>query len=141
MKYSSAYPIIRTKIERNNNLIKLFKVKSSISKLEMIMHLRILKQNDVYISLIDEINAIEQKQLYEYTIERDKEIAALTYLINNTQIDIKDLEKEMENLTLKNKELIDLLKKMNSCIPDTINVTNVNDEVSLMEFEKKCNFN
>jgi hypothetical protein len=141
MKYSSAYPIIRTKIERNNNLIRLFKVKSSISKLEMIMHLRILKQNDVYISLIDEINAIEQKQLYEFTIERDVKIATLTNLINNTQINIKDLEKEMEKLTLKNKELIDLLKKMNSSIPETINVTNVNDEVSLMEFEKKCSFN
>ena len=140
MKISTAYPIVRIKIERNNALINLFELKSKVLKLEMILRLRHLQQNDQYIKLINDINVIERRQLYEYTLDRENEVKRITNLINTVEVNIKDLEKDLLDCAMKGVEIVGKIDRLSRSIPDVIYVNNLDDDEPLLEHQKSCGY-
>ena len=140
MKISTAYPIVRIKIERNNALINLFELKSKVLKLEMILRLRHLQQNDQYIKLINDINVIERRQLYEYTLDRENEVKRITNLINTVEVNVKDLEKDLLDCAMKGVEIVGKIDRLSRSIPDVIYVNNLDDDEPLLEHQKSCGY-
>lgn len=139
MKITTAYPFIKTNIERNKKLIDLFNIESSVAKLEMVAKLRVIKRNEKYIETLNEINKIEAKQLYEYSVKRAAEVAKLTEIINKRELELSDIKADILRLVEKSLEVVGVINALNASVPDMTYITNISSE-PLMEYEKKCSY-
>ena len=136
MLYTTAYHITRIKLERNENLIKLMNLESKISKLEMIIQYRRVTHNAKYVEILNKINDIERKQMYDYSIAREHEVRELTRQANDMTAEIDDIKNDI--LPLKNQfmETIMNIRTLNDSIPDNAYI--IRDKPDIPEHKKKC---
>lgn len=139
MKFTTAYHYVKTKMDRNKYLIEVFEIESKIAKLEMVIRLRLLKQNEKYVETLKNINEIESMQLYEYSLDREKEVKILTDIINNTSLSVDDIKKDIIHLSMKCAHMLSMVNILNSAIPNNISVYNYSDP-ELLEHQKSCGY-
>lgn len=137
MSFTTSHDLVRIKIKRNENLVKLLSIESKISKLEMIMLYRRVSHNTKYVKLLEEINDIERLQLYDYSLEREHQIKILTNEVNEMTTNTADLKKEILPLKTQFMETITIIQKLNNSIPDAVFVLKDN-KPPIPEHKKNC---
>lgn len=124
MSYTTAEKLVEIKIERNNEQRKIIELENEILKREMKIRYRIIECNIKKIDIIKQINAIEELQKIEYSLEREAEVTALTNEVNTLNVDINDLLEKNINDVEERKKAIRKALLLNSSIPEKTIVTN-----------------
>lgn len=129
--FTTAKDLVDIKIERNNTLIKLLEMESIILKKGILINYRWAEHNKEKVALIQQINAIEEKQREIYCSVRQSEVAALTAKVNQVSVDTESLILDIKKAQDKCKELLIKMNELNAQIPHQTIVTNykmVNDQ-------------
>lgn len=124
MSYTTAEKLVEIKIERNNEQRKIIELENEILKREMKIRYRIIECNIKKIDIIKQINAIEELQKIEYSLEREAKVTALTNEVNTLNVDINDLLEKNINDVEERKKAIRKALLLNSSIPEKTIVTN-----------------
>lgn len=135
--YTTTYQLTQIKLKRNANMVNLLNLESKIAKLEMIISYRRVIHNTQYADMLDKINEIERKQLYDYSIDRENKVKLLTDKVNEMNSNIEDIKQEIVPLKHKFLETITAINSLNSSIPDKVYVCNKKED-PLQEHQKKC---
>ena len=110
---------------------------NKISKLELVLCYRKIKNNINRIQKINEINDIERKQIYDYTFERNKIIEDMTAFLNQMDNNIADLKIERDELIKQMYIIGDRVKLINNSLPNTIFI-GPEKQIAVQEHEKRC---
>lgn len=124
MNYTSANKMVKLKLDRNKQLIRILNIESKIAKLEMVKRVRLVVFNNMYIEGLEKINTIEQNQLITYSLERENEIILITNDLNSKDIQIEDLQADILKLQKDFLQVISEINTMNASIPTHGIITN-----------------
>lgn len=138
MSINTAHDISKIKIKRNKDLLTLLEIENKIVKLEMVAKYRLIAHNMKYIEEINKIIDIERKQLYEYDIGRNNEIKSITNTINNMDVNIDDITRDIKALKPIFIKTIDNIQMLTRCIPDIILINNIKTIPIMQEHQKRC---
>lgn len=134
----TSHNLTKLKINRNKNLITMLEIENKIIKLEMVIKYRLLVHNMKYIEELNKINDIERKQLYEFDIQRHINIKELTHGINNMNISVDDVKKDIMSLKPVFLKTVDSIKTLTKCMPKTVIIHNIKTIPIMQEHEKRC---
>lgn len=121
--YTTAKELINLKLQRNKLFTELIEIENKIIKLDMIIKYRALKFNVDRIKMIQQINEIENRQLKEYSLDREAEVNKLIESISKP-CDIESIKKEINDLRAEYASHLLKIEEINIKIPQRGVVTN-----------------
>lgn len=124
MHFTTANTMVKLKLRRNEQIINLLNIETKIAKLEMLMRYRLVTHNTTYVTRLQEINDIERQQLNIYDLSREHNIKVLTTNLNNFDIELDTLKKDILDLKYKFIDILALVNDINSTIPEGGIITN-----------------
>jgi hypothetical protein len=123
VRTTTASEMVRTKIERNNVTKQLLKTQISAIAVNLKSLAAATKTFRTQIRLIDAINAVEELQLSEYSLEREAVVNQTTYDIHELANEHKAMEmdarKAMEAINKKIVGLYVEMQRLSDKIPPT----------------------
>jgi hypothetical protein len=108
--------LTQLKIGKNKKIVELLETEGRIYMLDMVLVYRLLKQNDIMIKKVKDVNKIEERQLYTYSIYREKDLIKLAEEIKNYSIDVSDLSNDKKLLASAREDITKKLMEIEAAI-------------------------
>lgn len=109
--------ITKLKIKRNLCIVELLEVENKVVKVEMVQKYRLLKYNTEYIVNLKKVIAFEVQQLADYKVSREYDIKWIVDGLNNNDLQLDDLQKDLRKLKDECKCIMEKLNNINDIVP------------------------